>query len=124
MQELESAMRDLETKIWECAKTKDKDGFLKLLGKDAVMVCGGYRCTGDEYAGFISDFDTASYEFLKFEIVAKSEDFCQIHYVIRTEVSDSQNADLAGLFHITSTWEKENDEWKLVFNMDSRIIEA
>ena len=35
---------------------------------------------------------------------------------------DRKNADLEGAFHITSTWKKFSDKWKLSFNMDSRII--
>lgn len=33
-----------------------------------------------------------------------------------------ENADLAGMFHVTSTWENRGGEWILVFNMDSRIM--
>ena len=29
--------------------------------------------------------------------------------------------DLEGKFHITSTWKRTDDKWKLVFNMDSRL---
>lgn len=37
------------------------------------------------------------------------------------EVVD-ENAELEGIFHITSIWKKTSDKWKLIFNMDSRII--
>ena len=46
----------------------------------------------------------------------------QVHYVIETKVADRRNADLEGRFHITSTWKKTGDKWKLIFNMDSRIL--
>ena len=52
----------------------------------------------------------------------ETEDICQVHYVITTTVSDKRNIDLEGKFHITSTWKMVKDTWKLVFNMDSRII--
>lgn len=36
----------------------------------------------------------------------------------------AKNRDLEGVFHITSTWKKISDKWKMVFNMDSRIIKS
>lgn len=35
-------------------------------------------------------------------------------------VADERNSDLAGTFHITSTWKKSENTYKLIFNMDSR----
>lgn len=40
----------LEMKLWEAAKNRDSQAFLKVVSETAVMVCGGYRCTGKEYA--------------------------------------------------------------------------
>ena len=88
------------------------------------MVCGGFRCSGAEYAEIIREFDVAQYTISNYEVVAESELLCQIHYVIEIAVADRKNADLEGLFHITSTWKKLGDTWKLVFNMDSRINRA
>ena len=47
----------------------------------------------------------------------------QVHYVITLEVNDEKNMDLAGMFHITTTWHLIKDKWKVVFNMDQRIVE-
>ena len=47
----------------------------------------------------------------------------QVHYVIRLEVNDMRNADLSGVFHITTTWNMKDGKWKVVFNMDQRIVE-
>lgn len=46
----------LETKMWEAAKNRNAVEFLNVVSEDAVMVCGGYRCTGKEYAEIISFF--------------------------------------------------------------------
>ena len=108
--------------MWEAAKKRDANAFLQVVDKDAVMVCGGFRCSGAEYAGVITEFDLAEYEISSFEIVAQTDNMCQIHYVISTTVADKRNIDLEGKFHITSTWKKMSDTWKLVFNMDSRIF--
>lgn len=46
----------------------------------------------------------------------------QVHYVITTAAEKPENTDLAGRFHITSTWRERDGKWKLMFNMDSRIL--
>lgn len=115
-------IKELEVFMWEAAKKRDANAFLQVVDKDAVMVCGGFCCSGAEYAGIITEFDLAEYEISSFEIVAQTDNMCQIHYVISTTVADKRNIDLEGKFHITSTWKKMSDTWKLVFNMDSRIF--
>ena len=112
-----------EVLMWEAAKNRDKNAFLQLVQEDAVMVCGGFRCSGAEYAEIIREFDLAKYEITGFETVAETSELCQVHYVIKTQVADERNRDLAGKFHITSTWKKTDDSWKLIFNMDQRIME-
>lgn len=118
-----SMIKELELKMWEAAKNRDKDAFLQVVDEDAIMICGGYRCLGREYAKIIEEFDLSKYEILEYEVVCETDTVCQIHYVIETFVSDPKNKDLAGKFHITSTWKKVEDNWKLVFNMDSRIFD-
>lgn len=117
-------IQELEEKMWNAAKNRDAEAFLQVVDKDAVMVCGGFRCSGAEYAEIIKEFDVAQYTISDFEVVSESESLCQIHYVIEIAVADRKNADLEGQFHITSTWKKTTDNWKLVFNMDSRIDRA
>lgn len=115
-------IRELEEQMWKAACARDSAAFLKLVDSNAVMVCGGYRCTGAEYAQIISQFDCSAYEITGFETAAQTDSVVQVHYVIKTEVGNEENRDLAGSFHITSTWEKRGDTWKLIFNMDSRIL--
>ena len=110
-----------ELLMWEAAKKRDAGAFLEVVDKTAVMVCGGFRCSGADYAEIIKEFDLAEYEITGFEIVAETEGICQVHYVISTTVADDKNKDLEGRFHITSTWKRIDGRWKLVFNMDSRI---
>lgn len=112
---------DMEVKMWEAAKNRNPKAFLDVVSDTAVMVCGGYRCTGKEYAEMIAMFDCKSYSIDHFEIVNENTDSVQVHYVISVEINDEANSDLAGLFHITTTWKKLDDTWKVVFNMDQRI---
>ena len=86
------------------------------------MICGGYRCTGAEYAELISDFGISDFEITDFEVVHETDKTVQVHYIVKTTADTPENADLAGMFHVTSTWENRNSQWVLVFNMDSRIM--
>lgn len=119
---MKTEILQLESEMWRCAKAGDKAGFEQIVADNAIMVCGGYRCTGAEYAEFIGDFGIADFEITAFEIVCQTEETVQVHYVVKTTASAPENADLAGLFHVTSTWKKSENEWRLVFNMDSRIV--
>lgn len=112
----------LEQKMWEAAKSRDVSGFLDVVSEEAIMVCGGYRCTGKDYSEIIAFFDCKSYEIVNFEIVNEDTESVQIHYVIKLEVHDEKNKDLAGTFHVTTTWKRIEGKWKIFFNMDQRMI--
>lgn len=112
---------ELEVRMWEAAKHRDPEAFLEVVSPDAVMVCGGQRCTGAEHARIIPEFDCASFILEQFEIVNQDVDSVQVHYVVRTQVSDPANQELAGTFRVTTTWRNIEGNWKAVFNMDHRI---
>lgn len=114
-------IRILEEKLWDAAKNRDAIVFLEVVDKDAIMICGGYKCSGAEYAEIIKEFDVARYTISDYEIIEESESYCQVRYLIEIEVANRRNADLEGLFHITSSWKMMDGTWKLIFNMDSRI---
>ena len=116
-------IKELEQAMWEAAKNRDVSAFSALVDPNAVMVCGGFRCSGREYAEMISEFDCANYEISNFEEVAHAQGLTQVHHIISTEAANPENSDLSGTFHVTSTWALTDGEWKLIFNMDSRIIE-
>lgn len=113
---------ELEKLMWNAAKNRDKESFLTVVSEEAVMVCGGYRCTGKEYAEIIAEFDCKAYEIDHFEIVNEDCNSTQVHYVIDLTVEDLRNSDFAGKFHVTTTWNKKEDKWKVVFNMDQKIV--
>lgn len=112
---------EYEERMWQAALTRNKAAFSEIVRADAVMVCGGFRCTGAQYAEIIEDFGISEYEISCFETVLESHDVIQVHYLIRIKADSADNTDLAGLFHVTSTWVYENDTWQLVFNMDQRV---
>ncbi len=112
-----------EVNMWEAAKNGDKRAFCGLVAEDAVMVCGGYRCTGAEYSAFTENFGISAYEISNFEIVLEADNVCQSHYIVKTAADCPENSDMAGTFHVTSTWIRRGGDWALIFNMDSRITE-
>ena len=97
--------------------------FLQVVSEDAVMVCGGFRCSGKEYSEVIAMFDCKTYAMEHYEIVNQYANSVQVHYVIHLEVCNEENKDLAGTFHVTTTWKCMNGAWKVVFNMDQRVPE-
>lgn len=114
---------ELETQMWNSAMSGNREEFLKLVSPEAVMVCGGYRCSGAEYAELIKDFGISSSEISDFEVTAENDGLASVHYIVKTCADSPENADLAGTFHVASVWKKQNEKWQLVFNIDSRILE-
>ncbi len=121
MEKVTTQVIQLEHDMWEAALHKDAEAFSKLVLPEAVMVCGGYRCSGSEYAGFIRDFDISGYSICDMEVISASEKEVTLHYVLRVEADNADAKDLEGLFHVVSIWKRCGDTWNLVFNMDSRI---
>lgn len=111
----------LEHRMWKAAQNRDAAAFLEVVSPNAVMVCGGCRCTGSEYAEIVRMFDCKCYEIRNFEMVHEDERSFQVHYILQMEVGDKRNSDLAGTFHITTTWKCTDGVWNVVFNMDQRI---
>ena len=109
---------ELETQMWDIALSGNSEDFLKLVSPKAVMVCGGYRCSGAEYGEMIKDFGISSFEISDFEITAENDELASVHYIVNTCADSPENVDLAGTFHVASVWKKQDNEWKLVFNMD------
>lgn len=115
---------EYECRMWDAVLNGRSGDFSALVPDSAVMVCGGMRCSGAEYAGFIGELcGISSYDISGFEVVAETQDMVQVHYIVKTASDDPACQDLAGVFHVTSTWIKRGKNWQLAFNMDSRIFE-
>lgn len=123
MEDIKNKIKELEISMWKTVVNNDINQFFKLVSKDAIMVCGGYRCSGEEYSQFIPHFKSIKYDILNYETILITNDIVQNHYVITTSTDNQESVDLCGTFHITSTWKKINSNWILMFNMDSRITE-
>ena len=69
---------ELEVQMWEAAKNRDAEAFLEVVDESAVMVCGGFRCTGADYAEIIQEFDVAQYRISNYEVIEETETLGQI----------------------------------------------
>lgn len=118
----EQIVFDMEHDMWKAASNRDTNAFRSLVADEAIMICGGYRCLGREYAEYIKDFYVDGYKIYNEEVVYLSEEAVQIHYVIEVTAKQPEAADLGGVFHVVSLWKRVDNAWKLYFNMDSRII--
>ncbi len=119
----EELIFEKEHDLWKATRNKDVAAFKELVADDAIMICGGYRCLGAEYAEYIKDFDINGYEIINEEVIFSIKEAVQIHYVIDVKTEFPETSDLGGVFHVISLWQLKNDQWKLYFNIDSRIIE-
>lgn len=118
---MEKQMIQLEHDMWEAVLRRDIQAFRNLVSPAAVMICGGYRCLGSEYAEIVSDFHIRKYEINGMEVISSEKNEVVLHYVLKIEADDRKDKDLEGLFHVVSIWKKGPKAWNLVFNMDSRI---
>lgn len=91
---------ELEISMWEAAKNRSAIDFLQVVSEDAVMVCGGFRCSGKECSEIVAMFDCKTYAMEHYEIVNQDANSVQVHYVIYLEVCNEENKDLAGTFHL------------------------
>ena len=107
--------------MWQAAVDCDRAAFMSVVAEDAVFVCGGYYCSGAEYGWLICDVGIGSYDIREFETIHNDACTVQVHYIVLVQAKRQEDADLSGLFHVTSTWKNSEDGWKLIFNMDSRI---
>ena len=119
---IEELIFEKEYDMWKVTSKRDVVAFKELVADDAIMICGGYRCLGIEYADYIKDFYISGYEIKNKEVIYASEEAVQIHYVIDVKTDLPEAADLGGVFHVVSLWRKKNNLWKLYFNMDSKIM--
>ena len=119
---IEELIFEKEHALWKAASNRDVAAYKELVADDAIMICGGYRCLGSEYAEFIQDFYISGYDIKNKEVIYSSDDAVQIHYVIEVKTELPETSDLGGVFHVVSLWKKDKERWKLYFNMDSKII--
>lgn len=111
----EELIFEKEYEMWKAASKRDDVAFKELVADNAIMICGGYRYLGVEYAEYIKDFYINGYEIKNEEAIFSSEEAVQIHYVIDVKTELPETTDLGGVFHVVSLWKMENNLLKVPF---------
>lgn len=122
MSKFEEVMQ-CENEMWNSFINRDRESFLEKVLEEAVMVCGGKRITGREYADIIEFVCIDQFEINYPECVYEDDNCIQVHYVVDITVNDKEFQDMAGKFNVISGWKKNGDKWKMYFNIDSQIVE-
>ncbi len=115
---LEEKIINFEKQMWEAFATGNSKLFEELVSKDALMICGGYRETGSEYATIVSQIRLQGYELT--DIIVKEVDLnaILINYIVNVKSFDPV---MNGKYRVSSLWVKNDEKWKVVFNQDSKI---
>lgn len=111
----------LENEFWEAARDKCAEKLLELISDNAVVISGGLRYSGRDYADHIRSAGVSDFSVHGFETVVLTDELRQNHYIVSIAASSENNA-ISGSFHITSTWKYFGGSWKLVFGMDCAAI--
>ena len=101
-----------EYEMWNSFLSRDRESFLQKVLEEAVMVCGGKRITGREYADIIEFVCIDRFEITDPECVYDDANCIQVHYVVDITVNDNEFQDMAGKFNVTSGWKKDKETWR------------
>lgn len=115
---VEEKVRNLETQMWEAFANGDSNKFSKLVLDDAMMICGGIRESGREYAKIAANVRLDSYEISDFFIKSVSNESVMTNYIVKVICPD---ASISGTFRVSSLWIRNDTKWELVFNQDSKL---
>lgn len=115
---VEEKIKDLETQMWEAFANGDSKKFSKLVSDDAMMICGGIRESGREYAKIVANVRLDSYEISEFFTKLVSNELVMTNYIVKVMCHDSS---ISGTFRVSSLWILSKNKWELVFNQDSKL---
>ncbi len=115
----ESEIIALEKAVWEAFARQDIRAFQKLVAPDALMVVGGMREAGQDYAQVISQFKIPDYELDEFRFMPLGDEVALLHYTV-TFAGSAQHPNFTGRYYVSSIWKKLDGKWQVVFNQDAR----
>ncbi len=115
---IEEIIKNLEVQMWEAFSCGNSKLFSEVVSNEAMMICGGYRETGYEYANIVAQIRLDGYEIKDFVVKIINPDSVLTNYVINVECPDPS---ISGVFRVSSLWIKNEDKWELVFNQDTKL---
>lgn len=115
---LDEKVINMEKNMWEAFSNGDSTSFAQLVSDEAIMICGGYKTTGAEYAKIVEQIRLQDYEVSDFFVKEISANTILVNYLAKVKCPDPS---ISGIFRVSSLWVNDNDKLKLLFNQDSRI---
>ncbi len=112
-------IKDLEEKMWHAFATGNQEVFSELVLDDALMICGGFRESGREYAQMVSQVRLESFKISEFIATELHDEFCLTNYIVEVICP---SPDLAGKYRVSSLWKMVGSKWMLTFNQDTRLL--
>jgi len=110
----EDLVRRREHELWAAAQRKDLEVFRRYFSPDITVFCNNYHCSGEEYLMALPGYDMIGYTIEQYETVLANEERIQNTYLVHLNMLGSKEM---GTCHITSTWMRQENEWKIIFHM-------
>lgn len=108
-----------EYELWEAARCLNTAAINKYLGPQTNVICNDYLCSGEEYVLTIPVYELSQYTIEGYEAVSISPEVIQNYYQVYLTTADLEQEKAC---HVTSTWRKFMEGWKIVFHMRTQII--
>lgn len=106
-----------EQKLWQCYALGDSAAFGRLVDPQALMIVGGERGSGADYAQAIAMVRLQGYELRDVVVLDLGPGAAAIHYSVT--IKDYPGPyDLSGTYRVTSIWQRREGGWVLVLNQD------
>lgn len=116
---LQEKVIGMEKKMWEAFASGNSALFGEIVSADAMMICGGFKESGAEYARIVENVNLSNYELSEFDVKVINPNVVLTNYIVKV---DCQDYTLAGTFRVSSLWINEDGNWKVVFNQDSNLV--
>ena len=115
---IEEKVKELEYRMWEAFACGDASSFRTLVSEDAMMICGGLRESGLTYAQIVEQVKLDRYSIRDFVVKRVTSDTVLTNYIVVVECPDT---DISGTFRVSSLWVQNDNEWRLLFNQDTKL---
>lgn len=97
----------------------NSQAFAALALPEALMVTGGMRSSGAQYARETAQVRLKDFRMTDFTVLPLSADAVLLHYTL--EVVDYPGPyDLSGVYLVSSVWVRREEGWRLIFNQDAQ----
>ena len=108
-----------EYELWEAARCLNTAAINQYLGPQSNVICNDYLCSGEEYVLTIPIYELSQYTIEGYEAVSISPEVIQNYYQVYLKTAGLGQETAC---HVTSTWRKFMEGWKIVFHMRTLII--